>query len=116
LQDEFDSATANEVTWEEIYRAIIAYRKTAKHLPEEERDALDRQIAEYSNNQVKQTPPEKKTSRVKAVQSLAALWMSLTLPHAPLPRRCVFDPRVLGASVGSKLCGELRFERPLHFI
>ena len=46
----------------------------------------------------------------------AALWMSLTLPYAPLPRRCVFDPWVLGASVGSKLCGELRFERPLHFI
>jgi hypothetical protein len=86
-------------------------------LPEEERDALDRQIAEYSNNQVKQNPArKKKTSRVKAVQSLAALWMSLTLPHAPLPRRCVFDPWVLGASVGSKLCGELRFERPLHFI
>jgi hypothetical protein len=40
----------------------------------------------------------------------------LTLPHAPLPRRCVFDPWVLGASVGSKLCGESRFERPLHFI
>ena len=54
--------------------------------------------------------------RVKAVQSLAALWMFLTLPHAPLPRRCVFDPWVLGANVGSKLCGELSFERPLHFI
>jgi hypothetical protein len=45
-----------------------------------------------------------------------AIGASLTLPDAPLPRRCVFDPRVLGASVRSKLCGELRFERPLHFI
>jgi len=60
LLDEFDSATASEVTREEIYQAIIAHRKTAKHLPEEERAALDRQIAEYSNNQVKHKPASKK--------------------------------------------------------
>ena len=60
LLDKFDSATASEATKEAIYQAIIAYRKTAKHLPEEERAALARRIAEYSNRQVKQNLATKK--------------------------------------------------------
>jgi len=48
--------------------------------------------------------------------SNTAIGASLTLPHAPFPRHCAFDPRVLGASVESKLFGELGSESPLHFI
>jgi hypothetical protein len=59
LLDDFDPATASEATKEQIYQAIIGHRKTAKHLPEEERVALDRRIAEYSNSQVKRKPGRK---------------------------------------------------------
>jgi len=56
LLDDFDPATASEKTKADIYNAIIAYRQTAKRLPEEEKVAIDRRIAEYSNSQVKPKP------------------------------------------------------------
>jgi hypothetical protein len=60
LLDSFDPATASEATKQDIYNAIIAYRKTAKHLPEEQRSVLDRKIAAYSNGQVRPKPARKK--------------------------------------------------------
>jgi hypothetical protein len=60
ILDGVDPATASEKTKADIYTAIISYRRTAKHLPEEERTALDRRIAEYSNSQVKPKPARRK--------------------------------------------------------
>jgi hypothetical protein len=63
LLDDFDPATASEATEEQIYQAIISNRKTANHLLEEARVALDRRIAEYSNSQNQEKARQKEIIR-----------------------------------------------------
>jgi hypothetical protein len=45
---------------QEIYQAIIGYRKLARKLSPETRATLDRKIAAYSNSQVKPKPAKRK--------------------------------------------------------
>lgn len=48
--------SADSADNQEIYQAIISYRKLARKLPPETRATLDRKIATYSNSQVKPKP------------------------------------------------------------
>lgn len=51
--DNVDPSRASDATKEHLYQAIIAYRKSAKHIPTEERQSLERRIAKYSNSLAK---------------------------------------------------------------
>jgi hypothetical protein len=52
--------SADSADNQEIYQAIISYRKLARKLPPETRATLDRKIATYSNSQVKAKTTKRK--------------------------------------------------------
>jgi len=51
--DNVDPSSASDATKASLCQAIIAYRQSAKHLPAEKRQSLERRIAEYSNSRAK---------------------------------------------------------------